>query len=83
MTRTETSVAGPPTDVVTISMESSAVAEVALGNSVSPQLPTRGTPNVDPVRRASWENDVPPPTVEIIKRGRMFGWKEKPTTVLA
>ena len=25
---------------------------------------------------ASWENDVPPPTVEAIKRGKMFGWKD-------
>jgi hypothetical protein len=26
---------------------------------------------------ASWENDVPPQIVEIIKRGKMFGWQEK------
>ncbi|MGO8765590.1 MAG: TonB-dependent receptor, partial [Limisphaerales bacterium] len=28
---------------------------------------------------ASWENDVPPEIVELIKRGGMFGWQEKPT----
>jgi hypothetical protein len=27
---------------------------------------------------ASWENDVPPEIVELIKRGKMFGWQEKP-----
>ena len=32
---------------------------------------------------ASWENDVPPPTVEIIKRGRMFGWRGKAAAVTA
>jgi hypothetical protein len=32
---------------------------------------------------ASWENDVPPPTVEIIKRGRMFGWKNNAAAVTA
>jgi len=31
----------------------------------------------------SWENDVPPPTVEIIKRGRMFGWKKNFEAVAA
>jgi hypothetical protein len=31
----------------------------------------------------SWENDVPLPTVEIIKRGKMFGWKENPAAVTA
>lgn len=30
---------------------------------------------------ASWENDVPPPTVEIIKRGRMFGWRKNSEAV--
>jgi hypothetical protein len=25
----------------------------------------------------SWENDVPKPIVEIIKKGRMFGWQER------
>ncbi|MGH7951862.1 MAG: TonB-dependent receptor [Limisphaerales bacterium] len=25
---------------------------------------------------ASWENDVPAPIVEIIKRGKMFGWRD-------
>ena len=30
---------------------------------------------------ASWENAVPPPMVEIIKRGRMFGWKKKAEAV--
>jgi len=32
---------------------------------------------------ASWEKDVPPPIVEIIKRGKMFGWQEmaSPVTV--
>jgi hypothetical protein len=32
---------------------------------------------------ASWENDVPPAIVEIIKRGKMFGWQEKAATVTA
>ncbi len=32
---------------------------------------------------ASWENDVPPATVEIIRRGKMFGWKKKTETVAA
>jgi hypothetical protein len=32
---------------------------------------------------ASWENDVPPAIVEIIKRGHMFGWKEKTAAVPA
>ncbi len=27
---------------------------------------------------ASWENDVPAPIVEIIKKGQMFGWREAP-----
>jgi hypothetical protein len=26
----------------------------------------------------TWENDVPPEIVERIKRGKMFGWQEKP-----
>jgi hypothetical protein len=26
---------------------------------------------------ASWEKDVPKPIVEIIKKGKMFGWQEK------
>ena len=26
----------------------------------------------------SWESDVPPEIVELIKRGKMFGWREKP-----
>lgn len=30
---------------------------------------------------ASWENDVPPEIVELIKRGKMFGWQEKPAKV--
>ena len=25
----------------------------------------------------SWQNDVPPPIVDLIKGGRMFGWKDK------
>jgi hypothetical protein len=25
----------------------------------------------------TWENDVPPEVVELIKRGKMFGWREK------
>jgi hypothetical protein len=25
----------------------------------------------------SWENDVPKPIVEIIKKGKMFGWRER------
>jgi ABC-type taurine transport system substrate-binding protein len=32
---------------------------------------------------ASWENDVPPAIVEIIKRGKMFGWQEKVAAVTA
>jgi hypothetical protein len=32
---------------------------------------------------ASWENDVPPAIVEIIKRGKMFGWQEKSAAVTA
>ncbi|HUA64664.1 MAG TPA: TonB-dependent receptor [Alphaproteobacteria bacterium] len=30
----------------------------------------------------SWENDVPGPIVEIIKKGKMFGWRERPTMIL-
>jgi hypothetical protein len=26
---------------------------------------------------ASWENDVPTPIVESIKKGKMFGWRER------
>lgn len=29
----------------------------------------------------SWENDVPKPIVEIIKKGKMFGWQERPAMV--
>ncbi|HZF00959.1 MAG TPA: TonB-dependent receptor [Methylomirabilota bacterium] len=32
---------------------------------------------------ASWENDVPAAIVESIKRGKMFGWQEKPVAVTA
>ena len=32
---------------------------------------------------ASWENDVPPAIVEIIKRGKMFGWQEKAAAATA
>jgi len=32
---------------------------------------------------ASWENDVPPSIVEIIKRNKMFGWKENKKVVAA
>ncbi|HEY1660927.1 MAG TPA: TonB-dependent receptor [Verrucomicrobiae bacterium] len=32
---------------------------------------------------ATWENDVPPEIVELIKRGKMFGWQEKPVTAPA
>ncbi|MGH7991685.1 MAG: TonB-dependent receptor, partial [Limisphaerales bacterium] len=32
---------------------------------------------------ASWENDVPAPIVEIIKREKMFGWQEKTAAVPA
>ena len=29
----------------------------------------------------SWENDVPPAIVEIIKKEKMFGWQERPALV--
>jgi hypothetical protein len=32
---------------------------------------------------ATWENDVPPQIVELIKRGKMFGWQEKAAAVTA
>ncbi|HEU6446845.1 MAG TPA: TonB-dependent receptor [Verrucomicrobiae bacterium] len=32
---------------------------------------------------ASWENDVPPQIVELIKREKMFGWQEKMAAVTA
>ena len=32
---------------------------------------------------ASWERDVPPEIVGLIKGGKMFGWQEKPATVSA
>ncbi|MBU6410960.1 MAG: TonB-dependent receptor, partial [Verrucomicrobia bacterium] len=31
----------------------------------------------------SWERDVPPRIVELVKRERMFGWREKPAAVSA
>lgn len=31
----------------------------------------------------SWENDVPPAVVELIKRGKMFGWQEKTAAAAA
>jgi hypothetical protein len=30
----------------------------------------------------SWENEVPAPIVEIIKKGKMFGWKERRSMIL-
>ena len=50
--RTETPEAGRPTDVETISKASVGAADVAFGNSVRPQLPTRGTSNT--ARISSW-----------------------------
>jgi hypothetical protein len=32
---------------------------------------------------ASWENDVPAPIVESIKKGKMFGWRERPPVLEA
>jgi hypothetical protein len=30
----------------------------------------------------SWENEVPAPIVEIIKKEKMFGWRERPSMIL-
>ena len=71
--RTETPGAGRPTDVVRTSAASWGVADVAFGNSVRPQLPMSGTPNVVFISRCISLGTGAPPKVPNRRSGKSDG----------